>query len=77
MIRLQDILCEDYFPHEIRSDEYWRQIVASIPQPKQREYMSRILDGIMKKQHGRASDRQMELLRRAERGDTSAWHTKN
>jgi hypothetical protein len=74
---LKTVIIETAFPHEIRSESYWRKIIASIPQPKQREYMTRIFDGIMRKQRGFASDRQMQLLKRAERGDASNWHPKN
>lgn len=61
----------DRFPHEIKSEKYWRAIVYGD------KYLSDVLDTIMKKQGGRASDRQMGVLRRKERGDTSPYPTKN
>ena len=61
----------DRFPHEIKSEKYWRTIVYGD------NYLSGVLDTIMNKQGGRASDRQMAVLRRKERGDTSPYPTKN
>lgn len=65
------------FPHEIKSEKYWRQIIASVNSEKTREFATKLLNTIMHKQSGRASDRQMEVLDRIRRGDTSAYHTKN
>ncbi len=65
------------FPHEIRSEIYWRKIIDSIPNYSNRDYVSKVFDTIMKKQSGFASERQMAILRRAERGDTTPYHTKN
>lgn len=74
---LREIVIETAFPNVIKNEAYWRKIIASVPQRQQREYLQGILNTIMRAQHGRASDRQMQLLRRAAAGDTSAWHTKN
>lgn len=65
------------FPHEIKSETYWRQILKNVNNPSQRDFATKILDTIMKKQQGFASDRQMEVLRRVEKGDTSPYHPKN
>jgi hypothetical protein len=65
------------FPNQIKSETYWRQILKNVNNVSKREYATRILDSIMKKQNGFASDRQMEILRRVEKGDNSPYHTKN
>lgn len=65
------VINESKFPHEIKSEKYWRTIVYGD------KYAGEILDTIMTKQQGRASDRQMAILRRKERGDTSPYPTKN
>ena len=65
------------FPHQIKSETYWKKIIDSVPNPSNRSYLSKVFDTVMKKQSGFASDRQMELLRRAEKGDTTPYHTKN
>jgi len=62
---------ESKFPHEIKSEKYWRQIVGND------KYANDVLDTIVKKQRGKASDRQMAILRRVERGDKSPYPTKN
>ena len=66
-------LFEDFkkFPHEIKSEKYWKQILAG------NSYALNILDTVMKKQKGFASDRQMEVMRRVEKGDKSPYHPKN
>jgi hypothetical protein len=68
---VDEFLNESKFPHEIKSEKYWRNIVYGD------KYLGEVLDTIMKKQGGRASDRQMAVLRRKERGDTSPYPTKN
>jgi hypothetical protein len=67
----ENFLTENKFPHEIKSEKYWRQILGNDT------YANKILDTIMKKQDGRASDRQMAILRRVERGDKTPYPTKN
>lgn len=59
------------FPHEIKSELYWKQIL------KGNDFVLKMLDTIMKKQKGFASDRQMEVLKRAQRGDRTPYHPKN
>lgn len=66
-----------HLPHHIKSEEYWRQVLAQVNSPKTREYAGKILTTIMRRQGGYASDRQWEILDRARRGDTSPYHTKN
>ncbi len=65
------------FSHEIKSEKYWRQILKNVNNSSQREFATKVLDTIMTKQNGFASDRQMEILRRAEKGDNSPYNTKN
>jgi hypothetical protein len=59
------------FPHEIKSVEYWSQILVDSP------YALRILDTIINKQSGFASDNQMNILRKVERGDKRPYNSKN
>jgi DNA-directed RNA polymerase subunit RPC12/RpoP len=65
------------FPHEIKSEIYWKTIIDSIPNFSNRNFVSQVFNTIMKKQNGFASDRQMAILRRAERGDNTPYSTKN
>lgn len=41
------------------------------------KFLNDVLDTIMKKQNGFASDRQMSVLRRKVSGDTTPYSTKN
>jgi multimeric flavodoxin WrbA len=59
------------FPHEIKSETFWKQVL------KGNDYALKVLDTVMKKQKGFASDRQMEVLDRVRRGDKSPYPTKN
>lgn len=59
------------FPHEIKSEKFWRQALAG------NEFALKVLDTVMKRQKGFASDRQMAIMRKVERGDTTPYHTKN
>lgn len=59
------------FPHLIKSEPYWRKILSG------NQFALSILDTIMARQNGYASDRQMQVLRRIERGDASPYHSKN
>ena len=59
------------FPHLIKSEPYWRKILSG------NQFALSILDTIMNRQNGYASDRQMQVLRRVERGDTSPYNLKN
>lgn len=64
-------IMENKFPHEIKSEKYWRNILYN------NKYANEVLDTIMNKQKGRASDRQMAILRRVESGDKTPYSTKN
>lgn len=59
------------FPHEIKSERYWRNIIGNDP------YLTRVLTTIMNKQKGFASDSQMQVLRRRQNGETSPYSSKN
>ena len=59
------------FPHEIKSEKFWKQILVG------NDFALKILDTVMKRQKRFASDRQMEVLRRVEKGDKSPYNTKN
>ena len=67
----EKFLNENSFSHEIKSESYWRKIIGN------NKYATDVLDTIMKKQNGKASARQMAILRRAESGDNSPYPTKN
>ena len=57
--------------HEIKSEEYWRSIL------KGNKYALNVLDTIMSRQNSLATDRQMEVLNRAKRGEKGPFSTKN
>ena len=59
------------FPHQIKSEKYWSQVL------KDSEFAMKLLKTVMTKQKGFASDRQMEVFRRVEKGDKSPYPTKN
>lgn len=59
------------FPHQIKNEKYWRLIVGND------QFLNSVLDTIIYKQHKRASNRQIALLRRRERGDTTPYSSKN
>ena len=56
---------------QIKSEKYWKQILSG------NDYALKILDTVMKKQKGFASDRQMEVMRRVEKGDKTPYSPKN
>ena len=56
---------------QIKSEKYWKQILS------RNDYALKILDTVMKKQKGFASDRQMEVMRRVEKGDKTPYSPKN
>jgi hypothetical protein len=64
-------LTESARPFEIKSEKYWRTILAG------NEYALKVLDTVIKRQGSFATARQMEVLNRARRGDKSPYHTKN
>ena len=66
-----EFIAESKFPYEIKSEKYWRRIIGND------QYANKVLDTIMFKQRGFASDRQMALLKRLECGDTTPYHPKN
>ena len=51
------------FPHEIKSEAYWKKILFDNP------YALGVLNTVMTKQSGKASDKQMNVFRRVERGE--------
>ena len=59
------------FPHQIKSETYWKQVLAHD------SYALQVLDTVMKKQKGFASDRQMALMKRVASGDKTPYSTKN
>lgn len=64
-------ISESKFPHVINSEKRWRQILGN------NKYALDVLDTIMQRQHGQASDRQMAILRKVQNGDTTPYHSKN
>lgn len=60
------------FTHKV-NEKYWRRILSMQNNPMP----IAILNTIMTKQNGMASDRQWEVLKRAESGDKTPYHTKN
>lgn len=59
------------FPHQIKSEKYWTQVL------KDSEFAMKLLKTVMTKQNGFASDRQMAIFRRVEKGDKSPYPAKN
>jgi hypothetical protein len=59
------------FPHEIKSEAFWRKAVAHD------RFASSVLETVLKKQRGFASDRQMQILERARRGDRTPYSPRN
>jgi hypothetical protein len=59
------------FTHKINSEKYWRKMVDG------NAFATQILDTVMKKQNGMASERQWEVLKRVESGDKTPYHPKN
>lgn len=77
-LRFEDFLEENsQFKHEIKSESYWRSIINSLSNFSQRKYLEEVLETVMKKQNGKASDRQMSVLRKAASGDKTPYSTKN
>lgn len=54
-----------------KSEAYWRNIVGGDA------YLNGVVDSIFKRQRGFATDRQLQVLTRKERGDTTPYHSKN
>jgi multimeric flavodoxin WrbA len=59
------------FPHQIKSESYWRKVLSHD------NYALKVLDTVMKKQKGYASDRQMALMKKVASGDNSSYPTKH
>lgn len=59
--------------YEIKSEKFWNQILVG----KKFEYAKEVLDTIMKKQNGIATERQWNILQRAKRGNVEKYSTKN
>lgn len=60
------------FTHKV-NEKYWRRILSMQNNPMP----IAILNTIMTKQNGMASDRQWEVLKRAESGDKTPYSTRN
>jgi hypothetical protein len=58
------------FSNEIKSEEYWKSVL------KGDKYALKVLDTVMKKQKGFASDRQLDIMKRVASGNKS-YSTKN
>lgn len=58
------------FCNEIKSEQYWRKVLQSD------KYAIKVLDTVMKKQKGFASDRQMDIMKKVASGDKK-YSTKN
>lgn len=59
--------------HKINSEKYWRRILDD----NRFKFALDVLNTIMAKQNGMATDRQWAILKRAETGDTSPYHPRN
>jgi len=57
--------------HKINSEKYWKQILDG------NDFAMKILVTVLTKQNGMATDRQWEVLKRAESGDKTPYHPKN
>jgi hypothetical protein len=57
------------FPHEIKSESYWKKILYG------NDYALDVLNTIMTKQDGFASNKQMQILKRAQSGDKTPYST--
>ena len=58
-------------PHQIKSEAYWRKVLQG------NDYALRVLDSIMSTGKGFATTAQMNILRRAEKGDKTPYNKKN
>jgi hypothetical protein len=69
--RLREGLVDNpIYSKEIKSEKYWRQVLSS-------KYALDILNTIMQKQNGWASERQYAILNRERNGDKTPYSTKN
>jgi len=59
------------FPFELKNERYWRNVCYND------KYLTAVLDTIFKRQGGRASERQYDVLKRKEMGITTPYHPKN
>ena len=57
--------------HKINSEKYWKRILDG------NDFAMKILVTVLTKQNGMASDKQWEVLKRAESGDKTPYHPKN
>lgn len=68
--KLREELGKSEFTHEIKSVKFWNQVLSS-------KYAKNILNTIMTKQNGFASDRQMMILKAERDGLKINYTTKN
>ena len=61
------------FKHKINSEKYWRRILDD----NRFKFALDVLNTVVTKQNGMATDRQWTILKRAENGDTSPYSTKS
>ena len=66
-----EVVENNKFKHQIKSEEYWKQVLKSS------KYALSVLNTIMNKQNGYASDAQMVILNRAKGGDKERYSNKN
>ncbi len=62
---------------QLKSKDYWTRIINTSTNHSLRTFALKVLDTIFSKQNGVATPRQLEVLKRIERGDTSNYPTKN
>ncbi len=73
MLTFKEFINEAKSPltHKINSEKYWKKVLYG------NDFAMKILDTILSKQNGMASDRQWEVLKRAESGDKTPYHPTN
>lgn len=68
---IQDQSDSGKFVHQLTLPNNWKIYVQGNP------YAQAVLNTVLTKQGGMASDRQWEILQRAKRGDKTPYHPKN
>jgi hypothetical protein len=73
MLTFNEFINEAQSPlkHKINSEKYWKRILHG------NDFAMKILVTVLTKQNGMATDRQWEVLKRAESGDKTPYHPKN
>lgn len=59
------------FPHKVHPESYWRKVT------EHSKFATAVLDTVLKKQNGFASDKQMNILRRAASGEKEKYSVRN